>query len=400
MADNRAQLNPQATVQIRVQAGVSGDSAVLTQLYLPFIGQTALALYQLLVLEARATTRDDHNFLLDSLNVNLTDFVAARQKLEAVGLLKTFATSDSVLTYVVVAPLSASEFFKEPLLAGLLAKFVGELRFETLKERFLTVPEVAGENLSARFTDVFQVPNAPVTTGVQVEVTPLATAPVDWDIVAELLHAQGLTRADLKKHEAFLAAQVTLYGLDETRLAMVIQQTLSLDKRQIDETAIRQQLSRVQTITPVEKPTTPAVASANPLVQAAQSLTPMQFIQQLQQQRGGFVTNAERRVISQLLETRALTPEVINILTHEILVGQGKTNVTLNLAEAIANNWRQQGIQTAQQAIDLIAKRNKAATSTPKKSTRKPQKVEQQPDYSGSNDFDTSRLSKILEDMQ
>ena len=399
MADNRAQLNPQATVQIRVQAGVSGDSAVLTQLYLPFIGQTALALYQLLVLEARATTRDDHNFLLDSLNVNLTDFVAARQKLEAVGLLKTFATSDSVLTYVVVAPLSASEFFKEPLLAGLLAKFVGELRFETLKERFLTVPEVAGENLSARFTDVFQVPNAPATTAVK-EATPLASASVDWDIVAELLHAQGLTRADLKKHEAFLAAQVTLYGLDETRLAMVIQQTLSLDKRQIDETAIRQQLSRMQTITPVEQPAKPAVASANPLVQAAQSLTPMQFIQQLQQQRGGFVTNAERRVVSQLLETRALTPEVINILTHEILVGQGKTNVTLNLAEAIANNWRQQGIQTAQQAIDLIAKRNKAATSTPKKSTRKPQKVEQQPDYSGSNDFDTSRLSKILEDMQ
>ncbi|HEY4400328.1 MAG TPA: DnaD domain protein [Lactobacillaceae bacterium] len=399
MADNRAQLNPQATVQIRVQAGVTGDSAVLAQLYLPFIGQTALALYQLLVLEARATTRDDHNFLLDSLNVNLTDFVAARQKLEAVGLLKTFATSDSVLTYVVVAPLSAPEFFKEPLLAGLLAKFIGELRFETLKERFLTMPEVAGENLSARFTDIFQVPNAPVTTAVQ-EATPLATASVDWDIVAELLHAQGLTRADLKKHEAFLAAQVMLYGLDETRLAMVIQQTLSLDKRQIDETAIRQQLSRVQTVTPVEQPKKPAVASANPLVQAAQSLTPMQFIQQLQQQRGGFVTNAERRVVSQLLERHALTPEVINILTHEILVGQGKTNVTLNLAEAIANNWRQQGIQTAQQAIDLIAKRNKAATSTPKKATRKPQKVEQQPDYSGANDFDTSRLSKILEDMQ
>ena len=62
-------------------------------LYLPFIGSTSYALYHLLVNELPYTAnqlhRQDHNFLIDSLNISLPNFVKFRRRLEAAGLIKT-----------------------------------------------------------------------------------------------------------------------------------------------------------------------------------------------------------------------------------------------------------------------------------------------------------------------
>jgi replication initiation and membrane attachment protein len=400
-----------ATVQIQIPTLLSTQTALVDALYLPFLGKTAVSLYHLLAQEGqlKASAQENHHFLLDSLNVNLSDFVIARQKLEAVGLLKTTfdaQTYQQIYTYYVQLPLTPRAFFAEPLLSGLLYRFVGEMRFEQLQQRFSTDQQLVGDDISATFTQVYAIPeHAPVLSASQPE--PLIAAPtIDWEAVASLLTNQGITTKMLAEHAPFLHAQVLLYGLDETQLAMVIQQTLTLDQRTIDEQAIRQVLAQKSTVEQVsERPQTvadkaPKTPADNPLVAAAQQLTPMAFLQQLQQQRGGFVTHGERRVVSQLVEKQILVPEVVNILIHEILIGQEKPTVSQGLAEAIANSWHQQGIQTAQAAVAFIAKRqqttSKSATTSRQRTAKK---VEEKPVYQKPENVDDDTLAKAFEQL-
>ena len=70
------------------------DRKLITMLYQPIIGYTATSLYFTLVddLDKRELMSEDltHHHLMSTMQLKLDDIVVARQKLEAVGLLKTY----------------------------------------------------------------------------------------------------------------------------------------------------------------------------------------------------------------------------------------------------------------------------------------------------------------------
>ena len=69
------------------------DKKVISMLYQPIIGYSAVALYYTLIddLDRLEVISDDltHYHLMTTMQLNLDDIVIAREKLEAVGLLKT-----------------------------------------------------------------------------------------------------------------------------------------------------------------------------------------------------------------------------------------------------------------------------------------------------------------------
>lgn len=139
------------------------DSETLSNLYQPIIGYAALAVYFTLIAEAKnqkVTSIATHNQLLNRLQMAPGDFIAARKKLEGVGLLRTFLDSGAnmkVYHYQVYAPKTPSGFFDDTLLFGMLIKALGDTdanRFKTIYQ--FSSDNESGKDISSSFIEAYQ----------------------------------------------------------------------------------------------------------------------------------------------------------------------------------------------------------------------------------------------------
>ena len=80
------------------------DKLVLSMLYMPIIGNTAVTLYNTLYNELKVNSfvsnELTHHHLMTNLGENLINIKNARIKLEGVGLIKTFYMEGNVNSYV------------------------------------------------------------------------------------------------------------------------------------------------------------------------------------------------------------------------------------------------------------------------------------------------------------
>ena len=112
------------------------DKKIITMLYQPIIGYTAVALYNTLLddLDKQELASDDltHHRLMATMQLRLEDIVIAREKLEAIGLLKTYVKKDNInqFIYLLFSPVSADEFFNHPILNVVLYNNLGKKEYE------------------------------------------------------------------------------------------------------------------------------------------------------------------------------------------------------------------------------------------------------------------------------
>ena len=105
------------------------DKKIVSMLYQPIIGFSAVSLYYTLIsdLDKRELFSDDlmHHHLMTTMQLKLEDIIIAREKLEAVGLIKTYMKKDNINQYVylIYSPLDANEFFNHPILNIVLYNF-------------------------------------------------------------------------------------------------------------------------------------------------------------------------------------------------------------------------------------------------------------------------------------
>ena len=118
------------------------DRKLITMLYQPIIGYTATSLYFTLVddLDKRELMSEDltHHHLMSTMQLKLDDIVVARQKLEAVGLLKTYYKKDHVNNYVYLlySPMSANDFLNHPVLNIVLYNNLGKKEYDRIVDFF------------------------------------------------------------------------------------------------------------------------------------------------------------------------------------------------------------------------------------------------------------------------
>lgn len=74
-----------------------------------------------------------HHHLVSTMQLKLNDIVIAREKLEAVGLLKTYVKEENVNNYVYVlySPLSVNDFLNHPILSVVLYNNLGKKNMKT-----------------------------------------------------------------------------------------------------------------------------------------------------------------------------------------------------------------------------------------------------------------------------
>ncbi|MGP4117350.1 replication initiation and membrane attachment family protein [Levilactobacillus zymae] len=393
MEDSWHQLSPKTGFVVRLADRLTEQSwQTLSQLYQPVIGPLAAGAFSGFFWLPQRDHLHRHAVLLATLGVDLAHFYEARIRLEATGLLTTTVTQASDLTtftYTLHAPLLPAAFFNDDLLSVQLLDAVGEDFYRELVAQNTPAPATdAGQDITKTFLDVFQVVGGELkqlpaaVTASRKHLPVSSTAPqlgtpatdFDWQLLGQILEHSYVDANALQAHRQLFLTEHATYGIDEPTMARFIGEATNLATNQFDaeqfKRLIAQQFGQqhrgqtVKTAAPASA-AAPAAGTTNraeqALIQVATATPPVNFLQAIKKQTGGFITDGEQRIVRDLVGRQLFPTSVLNLMIYHVLVDEDRPTLNKNLLDTIANDWSKAGIQTPAQAIAKIRDRQKAA---------------------------------------
>ncbi|MGI6324523.1 MAG: replication initiation and membrane attachment family protein [Bacilli bacterium] len=359
------------------------DRKVLTMLYQPIIGANAISLY--FVLWSDLDTREvmgleyTHHHLISKMKVRLNEIVEAREQLEAIGLLKTYLKKGNVNTYVyeLYSPVSASEFLNNPSLSVVLYGNIGKVEYDKLIHYF-TIPKIKltdYEDITASFSDVFV--SVPATGHDYIEdivkrnkLDLKMKSKIDFDQLIESIPK------DMKNDRTFnddvinLINQLSfIYDIDTMVMQSLVRNTLT-ERCTIDKESLRKECrnyyqfeegGNLPTIVFRSQPEylRSPIGDTSKRAKMAynfETTTPYDFLKS--KYDNAEPTRRDLRLIESLIIDQELKPGVVNVLIDYVLkINNNK--LTRGLVETIAGHWRRLGIETVEEAMNIVQKEHK-----------------------------------------
>ena len=352
----------------------------LTHLYQPLIGINAVTLYQTLLHELELQhdkTPQTHHTLMNYLNLPLDEIYQARLKLEGIGLLKTYENKperSSFYTYLLQAPFSPEDFFRDGMLSGLLYHHIGEDKFNILQEHYRTVQENLGTEITAAFTDVFQTfqPSAEKFNAYQPkthEETAANDGGIDFTWMEQMLKQRMIPEKKVltAPNRKLIKQMMVLYDLAtyeiEKSVLWALRADNSLDREEFkgachdlfkskhNETTIKlmdkSSFEKKQAM--ARKPET----KEEQLVYELETMSPKQLLEDLS--GGNQASGQDMKIIQEVMTSQGLPSPVMNVLIHYVLL---QSNMKLSKAylEKIASHWSRANLQTAKEAMAFALK--------------------------------------------
>lgn len=343
----------------------SFDAECFSALYLPIVERDAFALYQLL---RNARTGKISHFL-ESLNLGISPFIEALDKLSALDLVRVFDNHPD-LYFELVSPLSYENFLADEFYKRLLISRIGEARVAELSQ----VETPLGQNISRKFHEVYAV-NFDRSFDQVVK-----SEKFDIGAFKALMTRQELHFTDENQDILTLYSLAEKFALNWYELFKIVEQTANADKSLNLTASMRQLSAKTQPI-----PTLSTFPKAfQDLIIASKSAQPADFLRQIKQQAGGFVSNDELKLLT-TLSKQNLPTEVQNVLIHYILIQQKNPTLTSNFVNTVANDWLRQKIGTAEAAILRILERNQLAQEKTKAKAPAAKLVKKAPKWSNEN---------------
>lgn len=162
-------IEPDSTFSAYVNFTLSQtDDEVLNLLYFPIIGKDAFAIYNLLSSFSSLKGNDyfiSHEDFCKKNNISISEFLLARNKLEAIKLIETYrkeiiSTSSYkkvMYIYKLCPPATANKFFNDPILFSLLNSSISNKDIISLKTHFKEGENKFFDyiNVSSKIDDVF-----------------------------------------------------------------------------------------------------------------------------------------------------------------------------------------------------------------------------------------------------
>ncbi|MGX7023732.1 replication initiation and membrane attachment family protein [Vagococcus hydrophili] len=426
-----SKLKPKDKFSVKKAQHVSEmDYVVLSMLYQPIIGVGALALINALLVEEKIETAErmqQHSVLLNQLDVGIPDFYMAREKLESVGLLKSFVKkldNENHFIYIIQPTLEPSVFLHDDILSLLLIEKVGFQKVEELSRFFdYSIPDMTDYvEVTRSFTDVFQSISSRLggkeeeLRKVKAIVTPRNKAPeltitsnqFDWlffNSLIESLHIdQNQIEVELKRTINLFSQ---LYGINELEMFDYIKQSVdyvnnrviekdfkqsvykgyhSRKKQEIVENKEENNINRGLSDTEKDQLRQNTLRLTGfsdeeiAVIQSCETIPPLVFLKAIKKQKGGFVSFSESQTIENLKTQSGLPDSVINVIIHYTLVVQGKPSIIQSLVMSIANDWAQKKIFSPEDALKQVqdlqkerakpkAKRNNYGNQSQRKET-------------------------------
>lgn len=357
------------------------DKKVLIDLYQPIVGNKAISFYFTLLndLEKNGFMTDVllHHHLLSVMQISLEDIVISREKLEAVGLVKTYykkGDSASNYIYVLFSPLSPNEVLNHPILNIVLYNNIGKKEYERIVSSY-KVPRVSlkdYDEITSSFDQVFgSVPTSGFFTNddlVGRNKNELRfKEEVDFELLIEGLKSNIINEKAFNKDVRYLINNLSyLYNIDMVTMQGLIKSNIT-EKGMIDKDALRKSArsfyqfenkGNLPTLIYSKQPEhlkspTGGTSKRAMMIYTFENTNPYQFIKS--KYKDGKVITRDLQLIESLLLDIKLSPGVVNVLLDYVLrVNNQKLNK--NYVETIASSWKRMGIETVDEAMNACIK--------------------------------------------
>ena len=353
----------------------------LVLLYREIIGQDAVATFLSLIFQEK-TNFKELSYLLNCLNLSVTNFEAHLEALEKVSLVDSYQ-KDKQYIFELKKPLSYRNFIDHELYGRMLIRKVDQSYYQYLIQRNLyDHSDKTGYKLVNHKNDFEEL--ADWDEAKEEEFRKVKTVNIESDHAIDSF----FPIYDFMKGVSAFIFPISLRTLENLKEIALIADTYG-----ISEERMRINLMNATTVTPA-----PAHLDINKLRNLCRKSkteirysadNPYQipcatFITNLQ--AGKELTPNDKRIIDKLVNEYHLKPEVINVLIEHCLKESGNKLIS-SYVYAIAANWYRNDIDSYQKALEEI---NTPLTTSKKKTRTKKQKEEVLPVYEASNDFDLS----------
>ncbi len=404
------------------------DKKIVSMLYQPIIGFTAVSLYYSLIsdLDKQELISDEltHYHLMATMQLSLNDIMIAREKLEAVGLIKTYLKKDNInqLVYLLYSPMSPNDFFNHPILNIVLYNNLGKKEYEKMVNYFKTPKIVLKgfEDITSSFDDVF-TPVRGTILNTYDDVTKkdsnniMINKGIDFNLI--LTGIPNLNEKYLTEEVKELINNLSyIYNLDTLDMQGLIRNSLN-EKGSIDKTILRKSCrnyyqfdnygnlpSLIYNRQPdyLKKPTGDNSKWAK-MVYTFENITPYQLLKA--KYKGAEPTDRDKKLIESLLIDQKLNPGVVNVLISYVLKVNNE-QLTKSYVETIAGQWKRLNIETVEEAMKITEKEHKKLKKIvkPKEKVIKEDKsipawFNKEQELEKINESEKEELDKILEEL-
>ena len=361
------------------------DRDVLVMLYQPVIGSMPINLYFTLWsnLDKSHTISDGylHEQLIRNLGISINGFMEAREKLEAVGLLKTYVKKEDVNNYIyeLYSPLSPYDFFTNPLLNTVLYTNIGKSEYKKLL-KYYELPKVDltdYKDITISFSDVFESVAFSQTEGLydflrkksinNVEFIPN----IDLDLILsmipdEILNKRGIT----KEMKDFVYKLSFIYNLKNEDVKELLSDSVNI-KKLIDKDKLRENCLKYYNFenygsnptivyrTQPENLRSGVKSTSNKAktIYMFETTSPHDFL--VSKTGVSSLSKGDAKLLEHLMIDLDLKAGVVNVLIDFVLrINDNK--LTPKFVEAIALQWKRSNIETVEDAMNIAKKEYKS----------------------------------------
>lgn len=401
------------------------DRKIITMLYQPIIGMNATGLYFTLwsyIEKNEILSREwNHHHLMTSMRISLKEIKEAREKLEGIGLIKTYLRKGNVNNYVyeVYSPVSPSEFVNNPILGVTLYNNVGDTEYEKIINYF-KIPRVSlkdYEDITLKFTDVFETTNLSNYETIDKDIKrvnsnklELATkndlSTIFSFIPEEMLNIKTITK-DTKE---LIYKLGFIYDFDDERMSELIRNSLN-EKRAIDKTLLKMNARKYYEFEHSGK--LPSLIYRNQpeylrkaagentkkakIIYQFESTSPYDFL--MNKNNGAKPSKKDIELLEILLIDMDLKPGVVNVLIDYVLkINNNK--LTRNFVEVIASQWARNKVETVEAAMKLAEKEYKSRKLSKPSVEEKPEWLDKEIKSNKASEEEMKEMEELLKEFR
>ena len=358
------------------------DKKLVSILYQPIIGYSATCLYfslindldNDLVISGELT----HHHLISMMQLGLQDILIAREKLEAVGLLKTYMKKDSINQYVYLlfSPISAHDFFNHPILNIVLYNNIGKKEYEKVLNMF-KIPKINLKDFSdvtASFDDVFSSVRGSFELSDDITKKDSNNIKInkgiDFNMILSSIPESSISDKCFNNETMELINNLSfIYNLDTLDMQGLVRNSIN-EKGLIDKNILRKSCrdyyqfdnygllpTLIYNKQPayLKKPVGDNSKWAK-MVYTIENITPYQLLKA--KYKGAEPTDRDKKLIENLLIDQKLAPGVVNVLISYVLKINNE-QLKKSYVETIAGQWKRLNIETVEDAMRITEKEHK-----------------------------------------
>lgn len=379
------------------------DRRILTMLYQPIVGSNVINLY--FTFWAYLDKSDlfskewTHHHLMINMRTKIENINQAREKLEGIGLLKTYYKEGNINNYVyeLYSPLSASEFINNPILNTTLYNNVGDNEFNKIIEYF-KIPKIDLKDyteLTKKFSDVFESANINNFETIDSDLKKIVKndidvqAKINLDNILDLIPNEMLNKRSITRPVKNLIYKLSfVYDYTEEQIVYLLRNSIN-EKHRIDKKSLLQGAKKyyqfenngnlptlIYRSQPeyLRKPTGDDSKKAKVIYQF-ETTSPYDFL--YSKNNGNKPTKKDIELLEYLVVDLDLKPGVVNVLIDYVLKINNNKLVKAYV-EQIASQWVRSKVETVEDAMALAIKEYKARR---RKTTTKKKYEENKPEW-------------------